>query len=174
MRSFAIAALAAVAAAASSEEFEFMNYITKFNKSYQNAEEFAMRFENYLRHDAMIKAHDAAVEGYTVAHNIFSDRSEAEMARRKGHKGASNSTQTRALSSSVESVGASFDWRDSGIITAVQDQGQCGSCWAFSATAAAESTRALCLGVSGSAVQKLSEQQLVDCDTTCDGCDGGW
>jgi len=65
------------------------------------------------------------------------------------------------------------DWRNkTGFVTAVKDQGQCGSCWAFSATGALE-------GVAAVAYQKpsqsFSEQQLVDCSRKYgnDGCDGG-
>lgn len=64
-----------------------------------------------------------------------------------------------------------FDWRnEAGVLAPVQDQGQCGSCWAFSATCALESGYGLHVGKS---VAKLSEQELVDCEKTDFGCNGG-
>jgi len=66
---------------------------------------------------------------------------------------------------------AEFDWNDKpGVVTPVKNQGQCGSCWAFSATEALESIWAL----AGHTLTKLSPQQIVDCDNTCYGCNGGW
>jgi len=66
---------------------------------------------------------------------------------------------------------ASFDWRDkAGIVSAIKDQGQCGSCWAFSATENIESVWAL----AGNKPAVLAPQQIVDCDDTCYGCGGGW
>lgn len=53
----------------------------------------------------------------------------------------------------------------------VQDQGQCGSCWAFSAVAVLENAYYLKYG----ALYKFSEQHVVSCDTTNGaGCDGGF
>jgi len=63
----------------------------------------------------------------------------------------------------------SIDWRSKGAVNKVQNQGQCGSCWAFSSTAAMEGAHFLASGN----LLKLSEQQFVDCDTTSSGCNGG-
>jgi len=61
------------------------------------------------------------------------------------------------------------DWCASGYCTAVKDQGQCGSCWAFSATEVLESAVAL----AGQAIPTLSPEQIVACDTSDGGCNGG-
>jgi cathepsin F len=76
----------------------------------------------------------------------------------------------------------SFDWRDNKdkpVVTPVKDQGQCGSCWAFSTIANIEGQWAM----AGNKLTSLSEQNLVDCDHECSkyenekacdgGCDGG-
>ena len=65
---------------------------------------------------------------------------------------------------------APVDWRTKNAVNAVKNQGQCGSCWAFSAVCAMEGHHFIATGE----LLSFAEQQLVDCDTRCGGCNGGW
>ncbi|XP_023756136.1 vignain [Lactuca sativa] len=70
----------------------------------------------------------------------------------------------------VDSVPTSVDWRKKGAVTPVKDQGQCGSCWAFSTVVAVEGINY----IKTKELVSLSEQELIDCDTKENqGCNGG-
>jgi len=68
-------------------------------------------------------------------------------------------------------LAAGIDWVSRGKVNPIQDQGACGSCWAFSSIAAMESSHAILTNK----LLKLSEQQLVDCSGKYgnEGCNGG-
>ncbi len=77
--------------------------------------------------------------------------------------------ETHVMLADCGNLPEEFDLRDLGVVPSVKDQGSCGSCWAFSETASLESAYA----ASGGSVLNLAEQQLVSCDKSNYGCNGG-
>lgn len=114
--------------------------------------------------------------------NRFADLTETEWAAfvKRGSKHGKNARlRTKKVASADEllaqvggSLPNSVDWLNvKGMVGAIKDQGQCGSCWAFATTFAVESSHNLL--VNGTDPVSLSEQQLVSCDTEQAGCNGG-
>lgn len=71
----------------------------------------------------------------------------------------------------LEIVKDNIDWRNNNKVSSVKNQGECGSCWAFSSVEAVESAWA----IKNNRLYNLSEQQVVDCSTNYgnNGCNGG-
>ncbi|UCD17387.1 MAG: C1 family peptidase [Candidatus Zixiibacteriota bacterium] len=71
---------------------------------------------------------------------------------------------------SATELPAAFNWEDSGMITSVKNQGGCGSCWDFCATAAFEAI----YKIQRHKDLDISEQHVLSCVSPGDGCNGGW
>eukprot|EP00472_Partenskyella_glossopodia_P007019 CAMPEP_0197519250 /NCGR_PEP_ID=MMETSP1318-20131121/4511_1 /TAXON_ID=552666 /ORGANISM="Partenskyella glossopodia, Strain RCC365" /LENGTH=297 /DNA_ID=CAMNT_0043070117 /DNA_START=114 /DNA_END=1007 /DNA_ORIENTATION=- len=75
-------------------------------------------------------------------------------------------------SPSLTNLPDAIDWRFHSLpspVTPVKNQGQCGSCWAFSTAEAVESAYVM----QGGVPQEFSPQQINSCVESCDGCGGG-
>ena len=160
---FAVAALIATAASASSDAItrSFLKYLANHGKSYLTMEEFEARKDLFTYAENFINNHNSHNTSYSLGHNKFSDMSYEEKAAYRGRvddpkKRTFGATKTIL---STDSLPDSIDWRDLGAVNPIRDQGQCGSCWAFSSVASMEGVHAT---VSGNLMQ-FAEQQLVDC-----------
>jgi len=70
-------------------------------------------------------------------------------------------------------IATSVDWNAQGKVSPVRNQGECGCCWAFTACAEYESQLVM-RGWLTTPNLILSPQQLVDCDASNSGCNGGF
>jgi len=147
------------------------------NKQYSNVEEQVRRitWESNLKKVQEHNLHaDMGVHTFWLGMNKFADMTITEFAKKMNGYNTTSvprrqgaRTFTRTLTDLPDTV----DWRDKGYVTPVKDQGQCGSCWAFSATGALEGQH---FGKTKQLVS-LSEQNLVDCSKAQGnmGCNGG-
>lgn len=151
----------------------FSNFMTKYDKSYDTVEEYAKRltiFSANMDKVNKMNAEHVLINGEAVfGVTPFSDLSPEEFKKfYLGYK-PSNSTKPRVDVHIDGPIANDVDWVSQGAVTPVKDQGRCGSCWAFSATAAIESYAKL----AGQSLQVLSAQQINSCDKRDGGCNGG-
>jgi len=155
---------------------EFGNFQERFSKRYANIQELESRFAIFRKNFVGILSHNADLtQNFTMGVNQFTDLTPEEFRDQYvgGLKAEVGSYGCKSFSSSASGAPASIDCRTKGAVTSVKDQGQCGSCWTFSATGAVEGAWA----ISKNQLIDLSEQEMVDCATGfaygSHGCNGG-
>jgi C1A family cysteine protease len=157
---------------------EFNNFVDQYGKKY-SADEYDLRFEIFKFNLDRIQKHNAKNLSWRMESNAFMDLTWDEFrqsrlgfgtrqTRLSGFERIPHLTDNAIRRTDLPSE---VDWRKKGVVNPVKDQGQCGSCWAFSAISSIESNNAIKTGK----LYSLSEQQLVDCSGSYgdQGCNGG-
>jgi hypothetical protein len=159
-------------------QFLFTRFAAQYGRQYATGAFFS-KYNTFKQNVNAVMAHNAGNHSYTMAINEFGDLSFDEFSARFGLKsvGTVDSPATpppapRAPAKRVfRDIPAKVDWREKNVVSAIKQQGHCGSCWAFSATAAIEGA----IAIAGGPLYDLSESQLMDCgrDFGNYGCEGG-
>nr|AAY45870.1 cathepsin L-like cysteine proteinase [Rotylenchulus reniformis] len=159
---------------------DWNGYKQQHEKSYKNQQLETERMLAYLSNKQFIDKHNQAFregkKSFSIGENHIADLPFSEYKKLNGYRRALGDNLRRNASTflapmNIGDIPESVDWRDKQWVTEVKNQGQCGSCWAFSATGALEGQHARKTGQ----LVSLSEQNLVDCTKKYGnmGCNGG-
>lgn len=173
-----VAAVLGIRAMTGHRSVEWEAWKRQYGKYYPTAQAEQAAYERFLEVDAKIATHNAKGLPYTLKHNEFSDKQWSDF-HTPGVKGKQtsplktyNGSIHASVGRSLQSLPSSKDWVAEGAVTAVKNQGNCGSCWTFAASGALEGAYAISSGY----LVSLSEQYLLDCtydQDIMDGCGGG-
>merc|ERR1711968_206893 len=172
-----LAAIVGVTAAGLLGDSEYESLFTQFKtdhaKNYATAEEHTARFSTFKDNVDFIMSHNSRSEehGFTVGINQFADMTRQEFKKTMLTYQAERKTANAVHIFDESTIADSVDWVAKGAVTPVKNQGQCGSCWAFSTTGSVEGAYQIATGK----LLSFSEQELVDCAGSYgnQGCNGG-
>ncbi|XP_048259521.1 cysteine proteinase-like isoform X3 [Haliotis rufescens] len=154
----------------------FKDFTIKHGKVYDTVEEEVKRFAIFCENMKIARQLNKIEQGTAVyGATKFADLTQKEFKQKYLSKTTWDKIPNHGASTMYRAKiprGATpkaFDWRDHGAVTPVKNQGQCGSCWAFSTTGNIEGQ----WQIKNKRLISLSEQELVDCDKLDEGCNGG-
>jgi cathepsin L len=159
------------------ENYTFEVYVKDFRLSFPEAE-LPMRKELFEQERRRVLEHNQKNAGWKEGLNQFSVMTAQEkkkyfgrnknMAAKQGTLRAQQSLPADFKLRPVSELPASVDWREKGVVSAVKDQGHCGSCWAFASTATIESH----VAIASNKLFDLSVQQTAMCTPNPNHCGG--
>jgi len=157
------------------ESVIFSAWKGQYNKVYSTAEEEAIRFENFKLSMDRILSRNADSQTKSFGFTKFSDLSPEEFkSMYLGYNRPEVYPAVEVYENDVPiEAPQTFDWRSQNKVTPVKNQEQCGSCWAFSTVENVESIYCVTKNMDCTSFSPLSPQQIVDCDNTDQGCNGG-
>jgi C1A family cysteine protease len=137
---------------------EFQLWKQRFGMKFESMFEEAYRERVFFQNLADIKAHNSnQYRTYDMGVNQFTGMTQEEF--EQNYLGTVVPTE-RIVADSIDNAQVGdVDWTTQGAVTGVKNQGQCGSCWAFSTTGSLEGLSKIGYGN----LENFSEQQLVDC-----------
>jgi len=156
-------------------ESRFVKWVGEHGKVYKH-DEFFTRYHNFKMNVDIVEKHNAMQKAYKLGTNNMADLSKAEFAKKYlGYKPQPNRVRNVRKSLSARQAPAALDWQVLGKVTPVKDQGQCGSCYSFSATGSMEGAWGIAKNLTGASLVSISEEQVVDCSAAQgnQGCNGG-
>ncbi|CAA6670076.1 unnamed protein product [Spirodela intermedia] len=153
----------------------FAEWQVKYDKSYDTSMEESRRIKIFKDNLRYITEHNRPENNhsFTLGLNQFADLTTEEFASiyLNSHLNVEPSSHAsdRYMPKEGEQLPNFVDWRRAGAVSPVEYQGNCGSCWAFSAVGAIEGINQIVTGN----LMTLSKQNLVDCERLSNGCFGG-
>jgi C1A family cysteine protease len=155
---------------------KFENWVHTFAIQFKDKHHFNDVFLIWKQNDKFIDETNAKNLTYQLGHNPFSGMDAEQFRTFMGFSilGDSKYEYLTSKPTVTDNLPQSIDWSEKGAVTPIKNQGQCGSCWSFSATGALEGAYYAKYKI----LESFSEQQLVDCDTRRNGgkdmgCNGG-
>jgi len=154
--------------AAHSPKLQFDGYLAFWNKTYSGTERH-LRLRNFVVAGERIRELNAASTSATFGYTQFADMDPEEFAQKMLGYSPSRPLGPFPEQKIQANPTVPIDWVAKGKTTPVKNQIQCGSCWVMAAVEAIESANM----IAGKPMTIGSSQEVVDCDTKWDGCNGG-
>jgi len=157
------------------EEYSYDKYVREYNKQY-SPEEYQYRKQIFETRLNSIKKHNRdPTKTWKRGINQMSDWEDKQFSKLLGYKKSlayiqkEKKMQVDQTIPNIRALPVRVDWREKRVVTAVKDQGECGSCWTFATAETIESQWAI---ATNGDLSDLSEQQILDCTPNPNNCGG--